>query len=768
MATPPQPRAPLIPLTPNASTIRGMSSMLVTWNYTPNPIYRVSTFIVNSIPATNTVSTSDLSAIVDGLTPGTSYTFSISASNVTGTSGLATTRRAKLVSIAPDSPASGNAVAGLSNATVSWTSPGYNGGAAITGYTITPIDSNGTLTQTVSTTNAVRSNIVIKNLTAGMPYLFGICATNIGGYSLSTLTTIPVIPWALPSAPANFSITPYNKSAVLTWDTILNNGKPLISYSISTVPPGGIRVYNDLARSSAVLGSLVNGTTYTVSLKARNDVGFGPLAASSVTPTADIIIPPYIPNPGLVAGGAPKRIFAKSGNYISIFAGSNFQNFNYAIPIGAYSTMSSISSMMSLTTGYNKRNLNGAISVVFPQGSIPYELILNNGEEFSGSKTVTYTSSSSESLISGAGGQFSTILASDWTHAKSINFRRIPTPMTMSINITSIDDNSGLPTTIDFGATFLEQTSGGPPSGQADVGVAAFNCINDGILQLPFTLTGSDSITIDWGDSSALETWTVNTNPPISHTYTNTGNFNISITGSASAYGLGTGTFGYGLTYSNGTYTFTSPGCQYITGVTWGTLAFTSISGAFMGCFNMTNMSGTLPIGVTDISYMLMRCSNMMDINISYWDTSAITNMRGLFMNTGIGNGNIALDGWNTSAVTNMAYMFYGTNFLGNLYNNNHDNMGVFPWTTSSVTDMSYMFYNSAYYTNLSRFNVNNVTNAANIFGYNTGAGSRVPLNDSSGMNGGWPRFNISGQIRTGFGYPGVAGTNSYFGNYDP
>src|SRR6185312_12929811 len=86
--------------------------------------------------------------------------------------------------------------------------------------------------------------------------------------------------------------------------------------------------------------------------------------------------------------------------------------------------------------------------------------------------------------------------------------------------------------------------------------------------------------------------------------------------------------------------------------------------------------------------------------HISYWNTSKVTNMEGLFENYNNFNDNI--NDWNTSNVTNMSYMFYYAEEFNQCLNN---------WNTSNVSDMMCMFYYAEEFNRcLNNWNTSNVT----------------------------------------------------------
>ncbi|WP_235580184.1 putative Ig domain-containing protein [Rhodanobacter sp. Soil772] len=92
-----------------------------------------------------------------------------------------------VAAVVPGAPTIGTATAGDTNATVSFTAPASNGGATITGYTVT--SSPGGLTGT----GAV-SPITVTGLTNGTAYTFTVTATNSAGTGAATAASNSVTP----------------------------------------------------------------------------------------------------------------------------------------------------------------------------------------------------------------------------------------------------------------------------------------------------------------------------------------------------------------------------------------------------------------------------------------------------------------------------------------------------------------------------------------------------------------------------------------------
>lgn len=109
-----------------------------------------------------------------------------------------------------------------------------------------------------------------------------------------------------------------------------------------------------------------------------------------------------------------------------------------------------------------------------------------------------------------------------------------------------------------------------------------------------------------------------------------------------------------------------------------------------------------------DSSYMFLDFTNLADIDLSGFDTRSVTNMQGMFRNTGLTS--LDLSSFDTENVTDMSGMFYDVKNLTNL--------DLTHLNTSNVTDMHYMFINMSNLAslNLSHMNTSKVTNMTGMF----------------------------------------------------
>jgi hypothetical protein len=269
----------------------------------------ITGYIVSSVPDAITATGNTTTIVVTGLANGTSYTFSVVAVNAVGNSVASAPSNPVTPTPAPSFPTvptAVSAVAGDASAVVSFSAPDSDGGAPITGYTVT--SNPGNITATGS-----GSPLTVSGLTNGTSYTFYVRANNSVGASdpsNSSNNVTPVSPATVPGAPVSVVGTAGNGQVSLSWTApISDGGKPVIDFAVQykTASSNIWLPYADgvsTATATTITG-LTNGTAHNFRVAAINEIGTSSYSVSSanVTPVAPITAP-----------GAPTNVSATAGN----------------------------------------------------------------------------------------------------------------------------------------------------------------------------------------------------------------------------------------------------------------------------------------------------------------------------------------------------------------------------------------------------------------------------------------------------------------------
>jgi hypothetical protein len=156
----------------------------------------IISYTVTSSPGglTGTGSTSPI--IVTGLTNGTLYTFTVTATNAVGTSTASSPSNSVTPAMVPDAPTALSASAGNAEVGLSWTAPGSDGGSAITDYVIEYKLSSDSSWTVFADGVGITTSVTVTGLTNNLSYDFRVSAVNsIGqGPINSTTTTLSTTP----------------------------------------------------------------------------------------------------------------------------------------------------------------------------------------------------------------------------------------------------------------------------------------------------------------------------------------------------------------------------------------------------------------------------------------------------------------------------------------------------------------------------------------------------------------------------------------------
>jgi hypothetical protein len=258
----------------------------------------ITGYTVTSSPAggtdTNAGSTS-FSHVITGLTNGTSYTFTVTATNSIGTGSASSASSAVTPATTPTVISPTSATVGITSATLGG-SVTATGGASLTAvgvvYAITSANSNPQLSGTGVTNVAGTAatgvfTVNATGLTAGTAYSYAAYATNSQGTtytSVGTFTTAvptPTLTFATPSA-ASVAVAATQTNAVTS--TLSGGGYGAISYTSSDTGKATVN-----PTTGVVTGLAVGTTTITATQAAAS--GFNATTSTSYTLTVTIGTP---------------------------------------------------------------------------------------------------------------------------------------------------------------------------------------------------------------------------------------------------------------------------------------------------------------------------------------------------------------------------------------------------------------------------------------------------------------------------------------------
>lgn len=248
--------------------------------------YTVSISATGVPAATRSFAATDTSARLTGLSNGVSYSLRVSATNLAGTSDSsgAMSGMPRTVTSAPSltKVTLGNAALGIY-----WNAPAYNGGSAITGYTVTVLRT-GQATKTFNVAATARS-LGVSGLANGASYSVRVQAKNNAGTS-AVSNTVAAIPRTVPTAPqapktASGSTHDRTYSVKTSWTAPASYGGNTIStYTVRLRQVGSskdiVKTTAGTVRSVAFTG-LSKGAKYTLTVQAHNAAGASPNSVRS-------------------------------------------------------------------------------------------------------------------------------------------------------------------------------------------------------------------------------------------------------------------------------------------------------------------------------------------------------------------------------------------------------------------------------------------------------------------------------------------------------
>jgi hypothetical protein len=230
----------------------------------------------------NPIGGASTSALVTGLTNGIPCVFRVRASNAAGTSPWSTPSSPVTPVAVPNPPTNVTATAGDRQASVSWTAS-VTSGASVTGYTVTSSPDARTCTGGPAPTSCT-----VPGLRNTVTYAFSVVAHSAAGDSLAG-TSNTVTPFTVPEAPSSPGATPGDGSASVSFAAGGTGGSPITNYAYTLDAGVTWTPFSPAITASPVtVTGLVNGTAYSILLRAVNAAGPGTASEpASVTPHSE-------------------------------------------------------------------------------------------------------------------------------------------------------------------------------------------------------------------------------------------------------------------------------------------------------------------------------------------------------------------------------------------------------------------------------------------------------------------------------------------------
>ncbi len=235
-------------------------------------------YTVTASPGGATATGSGTPITIAGLTNGTTYTFTVTATNGVGTGPASAPSNAVTPVSPPGAPTMLNATAGPGDATVTFAAPLLDGGATISGYTVTASPGGVSATGT-------GSPIVVTGLTVDQAYTFTVRAVNSAGVGPPSAVSNAVAPTGVPDAPMGVTasaVIGVPGEAHVSFGAPASNGLPITGYTVTaTSSDGGSSAVASATTSPVTVTGLTPGDLYTFKVSATNGDGSGPLSAAS-------------------------------------------------------------------------------------------------------------------------------------------------------------------------------------------------------------------------------------------------------------------------------------------------------------------------------------------------------------------------------------------------------------------------------------------------------------------------------------------------------
>ncbi len=362
-----------------------------------SPVFKggadISGYTVTASPGGITASGTSSPITVTGLTNGTAYTFTVTATNSAGTGAA--------------SPAS-SSVTPKASQIITFANPGAKNFG--TSPTLTATSSSGlpvTFTSTTPDVATITSAGVLTFLKAGEATIKADQAGSSEYLPAATVSQSFTVNAVVPGAPVIGTALAGDRQATVSFISPLFRGGADISGYTVTASPGGITASG--TSSPITVTGLTNGTAYTFTVTATNSAGTGAAspASNSVTPKASAPpapAPSATPKPTATPTPAPTATPAPTDGSTRTITGTLLDSdgnpmVGYLVELHS-EPMTTVTDANGRYAFYGVDYTNHELVVKTPEGEkiAEFELVFSQGDEFGTDMTekgadITYTSS---------------------------------------------------------------------------------------------------------------------------------------------------------------------------------------------------------------------------------------------------------------------------------------------------------------------------------------------------------------------------------------
>jgi titin len=263
---------------------------------------------------------------------------------------------------APGAPTNVTGVAQDGAVALGWNAPLSTGGSDITDYVVqyAPASSPTSWT-TFSDGVGTGTSTVVTGLTDGTAYVFQVSAVNSFGTGDPSGASASISPSAPPSAPVISTVTPGDGTLSVAFPAPAS-GSPIVNYQYQ-VNGDGNWISAGTATSPVLVTGLVNGTSYSVQVRAVSAIGAG---AASAPASGSPVAPPGAPTITSVSTGIGSASVSFTPGYLG---GGTATDYQYQLNGGAWVAAGTTASPIAVTGLANGTQYTIKLRAVSPSGT---------------------------------------------------------------------------------------------------------------------------------------------------------------------------------------------------------------------------------------------------------------------------------------------------------------------------------------------------------------------------------------------------------------